>query len=281
MRLTGAQSPRWLDTRIDERFAATRAYLGLQNAAEMGQLAVRASRAFIPPFDWWREAVAQYSTHARRIITPLALSISAYMIGYAVFMFGGVTSALGVGERLHGALYIALYREIAVWLTTMVFAGVAGSAVAADIGARKTREELDALSVLGVDLMRSLVIPRVIAMIVLAPTMGYVAILAGNVAVHLTAPGLVDYPPRVGLDSILSNIYITDILAYTVKLALVGFFVGIVSCQKGLASRGGSEGVGRAVNQAVVLSFFGIWVINSLFNLAYLSLFPETGVLKG
>jgi phospholipid/cholesterol/gamma-HCH transport system permease protein len=61
----------------------------------------------------------------------------------------------------------------------------------------------------------------------------------------------------------------------------MGFFIGIVACQRGLATKGGAEGVGLAVTQTVVVSFFGIWAFNSVYNIGFLTLFPNLLVLKG
>jgi len=265
-----------------EQYTSSRVFESIGSASEMGRVAVAGVKgAFSNPHTWMPEAIELYSRYAKRMLIPMIVSVAGYIIGYAVFFFGGVTAAVGVGERFGGALYIGTIRELGVWITTMVFAGVAGSAVAADLGARKIREELDAMSVLGVDLMKSLVVPRIVAMTVLAPTMGFIAIFVGNLCTQLVGPSLIDYPFDIGLYSILSNIYASDLIAFTIKLTVVGFFVAVISCQKGLTCKGGAEGVGRAVHQTVVLSFVGIWAINSLFNLAYLTLFPETAILKG
>ena len=66
-----------------------------------------------------------------------------------------------------------------------------------------------------------------------------------------------------------------------IKHTILGFFVGIVACQKGLSARGGAEGVGRVVTQTVVITFFGIWLINSLFNTGYLTIVPDAIGIRG
>jgi phospholipid/cholesterol/gamma-HCH transport system permease protein len=71
------------------------------------------------------------------------------------------------------------------------------------------------------------------------------------------------------------------VLAFIVRLELVGLFVGLVATYKGLSAGGGAEGVGRAVNQAVLIMFVGVWIINALANTAYLALFPEVTALRG
>jgi phospholipid/cholesterol/gamma-HCH transport system permease protein len=66
-----------------------------------------------------------------------------------------------------------------------------------------------------------------------------------------------------------------------VKNVVLGFFVGVVACHKGLTCKAGAEGVGRAVNQTVVITFFGIWLFNSVFNLGYLTVFPDAAQFRG
>lgn len=257
-------------------------YSGVKSAGEMGAFFLTTVRAAAtPPYPWVRDAIVQFSLYARRTVLPLTLAMAGYTIGYAVFFFGTFVDALGATDRQPAVLYTAFVREIAVWISTMIFAGVAGSAVCADLGARKIREELDALSVLGVDRVRSLVVPRVVAITALAPLIGLIGLFAALLVNYLTAPSVIGFSPAVFRDGVEHAIIPADLFAFLLKLLIVGLFVGVVACYKGLASRGGAEGVGRAVNQTVVISFFGIWLINSLFNLAYLTLFPDSTVLRG
>lgn len=253
------------------------------SAGEMGSLAWRTAREIPKPgAPWWRDAIVQLSIIARRGAIPLTVSLVAYTVGYAVFFFGGVVQALGVSERLGAAVTVAAYRETSVWITTMVLGGIAGSAIAADLGARKIREELDALTVLGVDQVRALVVPRVIAMTVAFPVLGFLIGIVGFIATPgFFAPGMLDFPSEVYVHNAVHAVYLSDIWAFALKMTLLGVFVGVVSCHKGLTSKGGAEGVGQAVNETVVISFFGMWLINSLFTLAYLTSFPDTAVLRG
>jgi len=266
----------------EERFAGTRMYERLASAGEMGRLTVRSARQLtIRPNEFAGKAVEAYSVSARRMIIPLIISMVAFSIAYPIFFYGGLVSALGVSERLTSAVYIATAREIGVWITTMVLAGVAGSAIAADLASRKIREELDALSVLGVNVTRQLVVPRVLALVVLCPTMGFIALFFENLTTVLVAPQQLDYPLDIAMFDMVSSIYSYDLIAYTIKLTIYGAFVAIVACQKGLGAKGGSEGVGRAVNETVVIAFFGSWLLNSLYNLAYLTLFPQVSIFHG
>jgi phospholipid/cholesterol/gamma-HCH transport system permease protein len=256
---------------------------GLQTAGELGRLAVRAVRlTFTPPLPWWRDAVVEFSLALRRCTPPLVLAMITFAIGIAVLFVGRIVETLGTSDRLAGGLTIGFMREPAVWVTAMVFAGVAGSAMTADIGARRIREELEALSVLGVDTTRALVVPRIVAMTLVAPVLGLITFLTSQVVDLLLIPIFypsVSFGPQ--LDTMKDFLYTVDVLALLVKLPLCGFAVGLISCAKGLSTKGGAEGVGTAVNQAVVLMFGTLWVINGLVNGAYLALFPSVQQLRG
>jgi phospholipid/cholesterol/gamma-HCH transport system permease protein len=249
----------------------------------MGSLAVTTvRRAARPPFTWIPEAIVELSTSVRRCIIPLAVSHTVYLIGYGIILIGAVLGNIGVIDRQPGAILLIWDREIATWITAMIFAGVVGSAVSADIGARKIREELDALDVLGVRRLDTLVVPRVMAMTVAAPVLALISLAIVLIVNFFVGPVALGYSHGIYVDNLIANIQPLDILLTTVvKNLFIGFFVGVVACHKGLTCKSGAEGVGRAVNQTVVLTFFGIWMFNSLFNLAYVTVFPDAALLRG
>lgn len=204
------------------------------SAGHMGRLAGLTGRTVLhPPYPWLREATVQLSTVVRRCLVPLVISQVAYGVGYGVFLFGGILDALGATERQGGGYFIAQIREISAWITMMVFAGVAGSAVTSDLGARKVREELDALDVLAINPIRLLVVPRIVAMTVAVPLLGLVSLLLTTSLLGVVAPAQLQYPSSVYLYSVEHAVLGVDVFAFTLKLALVGFFVGVVSCSKG------------------------------------------------
>ena len=83
------------------------------------------------------------------------------------------------------------------------------------------------------------------------------------------------------IESLSLAIYPVDLIAFFVKFALVGVVVGVVSSYKGLTTGGGAEGVGRAVNSTVVITFFTLWALSVVFNTGYLSLFPDVTTQRG
>lgn len=267
---------------VDEILANAPGYRQLETVDDMAGQFVRCWRAAIkPPYPWWRDCVVEVSLAVRRCIIPMTLGMLAFVFGVAVAFVGGIIDLLGTEDRIPGATFLGFIREPAMWVTVMIYAGVAGSAMTADLAARKLRQELDALSVLGVDTIRTLVVPRIVAMAIAAPVLGGLALLISQIADFIVYPLYFDINSAVFFDSFSQFLLSVDVLALMLRLLVVGLFVGLVATYKGLSAGGGAEGVGRAVNQAVLIMFIGVWVINSLANTAYLALFPDVTTLRG
>jgi phospholipid/cholesterol/gamma-HCH transport system permease protein len=254
-------------------------YESLESAGGMSKLGLRAAALAVrPPFSWWRESLVQSSLIMRRCVPPLAVCLGVFMFGFGFFVLGDITKVLGVSAREPGAVIIGFLREASIWVSGMVIAGVAGSAIASDLGSRKIREELDALAVLGVDQVRSLVVPRVLATTFTGPILG----LLGMLAVEIVNIALIPYQYGVArpleIAATQGSLLSLDIYGALIRYIIIGFFVGTVACYKGLHSSGGTEGVGKAVNQTIVICFFGVFLLDAFFNLAYLSLFPASQV---
>ena len=174
---------------------------------------------------------------------------------------------------------LASIREFAPNVTAIILAGVGGTAITADLGARKIREELDALQVLGVDPIKNLVVPRFLALMIVTGLFNVFAIcfgLAGGIVATLAF----DAPLGPFFATLLNNASVTDLWGSVVKTALFGAIIAIVSCYKGMTASGGAEGVGRAVNQGVVIEFLGIFAFNYVFTQTLLATHPEISVIK-
>jgi phospholipid/cholesterol/gamma-HCH transport system permease protein len=115
-----------------------------------------------------------------------------------------------------------------------------------------------------------------------APVLAAYSLLLVLIANLLIAPHQLGFTWGVYFGDLQRTIFTPDLL-FTVFLKnfLMGIFVGIVACHKGLTCKLGSEGVGRAVNQTIVIAFVGIWMFNAFYNLAYLTAFPSASVFHG
>lgn len=278
-------SPRPLSSRprLSEQFLGSRAYESIQSAAGMGSLGVRAIRmGLTPPFSWFRASVDLSATWIKRSIIPQSIAHAVYLTGFGIVLFGHVFGAIGVVDREPGAMYLIWGRELGTSITEMIFAGLVGAAITADLGARRVREELDALSVLGLDNVRSLVVPRVMATGLVAPILATFSLLWVIVVNLLIAPHELGFTWGEYFADVQRTIFAPDLLfTMFLKNFFIGIFVGIVACHKGLTCKLGSEGVGRAVNQTIVIAFVGIWMFNAFWNLAYLTAFPGASIFRG
>jgi phospholipid/cholesterol/gamma-HCH transport system permease protein len=174
---------------------------------------------------------------------------------------------------------IEVVREIGPLITAIVVAGVGGTAITADLGARKVREELDALQVLGVDPVKNLVVPRFLSLMLVAGLFNMFAILFGLFGGMLAE---VEYGGLLGpfWTNLFDNANVTDLWGSALKTTLFGAIIAIVCSYKGMAASGGAEGVGRAVNQAVVISFLVFGAFNYVFTQTLLATHPQILVLK-
>lgn len=231
--------------------------------------------AVTPPYIWRADFIDECWLIVRRGVLPVLITVGAFSYAVAGLTGGSIVSALGAPDRLGGFFVMATLRELGPWVTAMTVAGVAGAAVCADIGARKVRQELDAMSVMGLDLTRSIVVPRFLALGIMTPLMTMLA-MGVSVISGLVAAVVNWGSPLAGFThTFTSNLSMVDVLGTVLKTGCFGFIIAIVSCYKGMQAKGGPEGVGRAVNQAVVITFTAIWAFNFMFTATMLAAFPE------
>ena len=120
--------------------------------------------ALRPPYPYGGEFVSQFLFALKLCWFPLLVSTIAFGYGAPGLQAANFLVLFGALDRLGGFFVLASIREFAPFVTAIIVAGVAGTAITADLGARKIREELDALQVLGVDPVKNLVVPRFLAL---------------------------------------------------------------------------------------------------------------------
>jgi phospholipid/cholesterol/gamma-HCH transport system permease protein len=207
--------------------------------------------------------------------------VSTVVLGYGApgLEGGNFLRLFGALDRLGGAFVIASIREFAPFVTAVVLAGVGGASITADLGARKIREELDALEVLGVDPIKNLVVPRFLALTLMTGLFDVFAaifgIVGGALATLVLHGSLAPF-----FATLLKNATVVDLAGSLIKTSCFGAIIAIVCCYKGMTASGGAEGVGRAVNQAVVIAFLAIFAFNALFTQLLLATNPSLSVLK-
>jgi len=226
-----------------------------------------------PPYPYGPEFVGQFMFALRLCWFPLLISTIAFGYEAPGLQAANFLVLFGALDRLGGFFVLASIREFAPFVDAIVLAGVAGTAITADLGARKIREELDALEVLGV-------VPRFLALMLVTGLFDIYALLFGVFGGVLAT--LVNNAPLGPFwATFFDNASTTDLWGSVVKTTLFGAIIAIVCCYKGMTASGGAEGVGRAVNQAVVIAFLGIFAFNYVFTQVLLATHPQlTTIVK-
>jgi phospholipid/cholesterol/gamma-HCH transport system permease protein len=259
--------------------AVVRGLLPVKNAfEEVGVMMILTVKTLIsavkPPYPYGEELVWQLLFVLKLSWFPLLVSTFALNLGAPGLQAAGVLSLFGALDRLGGFFVVIAIRWIAPLVTAVVVSGVAGTAITADLGARKIREELDALQVLGVDPVKNLVVPRFLALMVITGLLDIFAIVMGLFA-GIAAELLYHQPLGGFFATLFTNATITDLWSSVMMCTMFGAIVAIVCSYKGMSASGGAAGVGRAVNQAVVIAILGVFSFNYVFTQTLLATHPE------
>jgi phospholipid/cholesterol/gamma-HCH transport system permease protein len=223
---------------------------------------------FKRPFQY-REWIQQCWFFASVTILPTALVAIPFGAVIAL-QLGSLTQQIGAQSFTGAASALAIVQQASPLITALLVAGAGGSAVCADIGARKIREEIDAMEVLGVNPIQRRVLAAMVVSVLLNGLVSVVGVLGGyffNVVLQGGTPGA--YLASFNALAQLPDLWISEI-----KAVLYGFVAGVVAAFRGLNPAGGPKGVGDAVNQAVVITFLLLFLINVVLTAIYLQVIP-------
>jgi phospholipid/cholesterol/gamma-HCH transport system permease protein len=264
--------------------ALTRGLLPVKNAFEqVGVMMILTVKTLVSavraPYPYGEELVWQLLFVLKLSWFPLLVSTFALNLGAPGLQAAGVLSLFGALDRLGGFFVVIAIRWIAPLVTAVVVAGVAGTAITADLGARKIREELDALQVLGVDPVKNLVVPRFLALMVITALLDIFAIVMGLFA-GIAAELLYHQPLGGFFATLFTNATITDLWSSVMMCTMFGAIVAIVCSYKGMSASGGAAGVGRAVNQAVVISLVAVFFFQFVVSSILLATNPELQAVR-
>jgi phospholipid/cholesterol/gamma-HCH transport system permease protein len=232
-----------------------------------------------PPFNWGPEFASQFVFGMRVAWFPMIVASLAFTYGPAGIQAASFLKLVGSLDRLGGLFALIVIREFAPLVCAIVMAGVVGTAICADLGARRIREELDALMVLGIDPVRSIVVPRFVALVALTFLFNIYALLFGTFGGMLVTISNSE-PLGPFFATYFTNATTVEFAASLMKTGVFGAVIAIVACYKGLTAKGGSEGVGRAVNQSIVITFLMIGATNYVFTQFVLAIHPELSQVR-
>ena len=191
---------------------------------------------------------------------------------------GSLTGQLGAQSFAGATAVLAVVREAAPIAAALIIAGAAGSAICSDLGARKIREEIDAMEVLGVDPIARLIVPRVLATMFVAFMIIGIVIGAGIGGAYFFTVIIQGGSAGAFLSSFTALASINDLYIAIVKAVLFGGMAAIVGAYKGLNAGGGPSGVGRAVNETVIVAFMLLFFMNAVITAIYFQVVPPAGI---
>ena len=182
--------------------------------------------------------------------------------------------------RIGGFMVLANVREFAPVATGLMVAAVCGTAITADLGARKVREELEALSVIGLSNILFIVVPRFLAMAFMTALYNVPMIAFTCLSGYLASIALVGVNSGAFISTFFTQGTLQDLYGGEIKCIVFGMLVATICCYKGITARGGAEGVARAVHQGVVACFVSIQIFEYLYTPTVLALFHTNNVLR-
>jgi phospholipid/cholesterol/gamma-HCH transport system permease protein len=223
---------------------------------------------------YWREFVSRSWFLANTTVLPVIL-VSAPLGMAIVMQVGGLSSQLGADSYVGAVGAIGVLREAAPIVTALLLAGVGGASVCAELGARTIREELDALEVMGINPLRRIVAPLMLASLVVSLFLNVLVILVSITAgfyfdVLALGGGSGSFWGSFGLFASLQ-----DLITSEFKAAAFGLTAGVIAAYNGMSARKGPAAVGEAVNRSVVVSGVALFALNLIITQVAFALMPE------
>lgn len=199
------------------------------------------------------------------LINFLVGAIVAQQGIYQLKRFGAVTYTVDL-------IGVLVLRELGVLLTSIMIAGRSGSAITAEIGSMKMREEIDALQVMGLRSMDVLIVPRLLALIVSLPILTFIADLSGIFGGLIAGWVYAGITPSAFGHLLQRAIDVEELSVGLIKAPFMALIIGLIAAVEGLNVQGSAESLGRQVTASVVKSIFMVIVVDGLFAMFFVSI---------
>ncbi len=198
------------------------------------------------------------------------IALISFLIGLVIAYQGAIQlRQFGAEIFVVDMVAISILRELAILLTAIVVAGRSGSAFTAQIGSMKINEEVDAMRTLGLDPMHVLVIPRLIALMIVLPLLGFVADVMGLVGGGVMSMIELGISPAQFIDRLGSSFAPWSLGTGLVKAPVFAAIIALTSCYMGMKVTGSSESLGKLTTRSVVHAIFAVIVADALFSVFF------------
>lgn len=204
---------------------------------------------------------------------PIVAMTSLFIGAVVAFIGADLLAQVGFNVFAVELVAISVLREFAVVIAAVLLAGRSASSFAAEIGAMKMNQEVDAMRVMGVDPFQALVIPRLAALVMMLPLLTFIAMLAGLFGGFLVAWHELSLGPTFFVQRMLNISSIGNhLLVGLVKAPVFAVVVAAIGCRQGMSVSGDVESLGRRVTAAVVQAIFAIILLDAVFALIFLEI---------
>ncbi|MCW2829963.1 MAG: transporter permease [Aeromicrobium sp.] len=188
------------------------------------------------------------------------------------FFIGQLLEEIGATDFAGAGAGLAIIAELGPFVSVLVVAGAGATAICADLGSRKIREELDAMQTLGIDPVQRLIAPRVLAFMVVSLGLFGIVCVVGLIGTYIFSVTIQGASPGLFVANLTLVTGLGDFIASLIKTAVFGVAAALVACYLGVNAKGGPKGVGEAVNQTVVFTLMVLMVLNSLITTIFLQI---------
>jgi phospholipid/cholesterol/gamma-HCH transport system permease protein len=185
--------------------------------------------------------------------------------GFAL-AFAHELSHFGAKDYLGRIMAVAITRELGPVLTGLMVAARVASGITAEIGAMRSSHQLDAMTAFGIDPIRKIAVPRLIALVMMLPALTVICDAIALLGAWVVAIFLAHVSSTLYWTTVSERLIFGNILVGQLKPVLFGFIIAFISCYKGFTAEGGTKGVGRATTNSVVLASIAILVANFFFT---------------
>jgi phospholipid/cholesterol/gamma-HCH transport system permease protein len=216
---------------------------------------------FVAPF------VGKFPRASHVFALTVEFGVGAIPIVTMVCFFVGLVIAIqsayqlvqiGAGTFVADIIGVSIVREIGPLLSAIVMAGRSGAAITASLGTMKVSEEIEALQVMGINPIRYLIGPRLLAMLIMLPAITVFCEVVGIYGGYLFGHLSLHIPTDMYIKKTLNALELKDFYTGMIKSGVFALLVGTIACYCGFSVRGGAEGVGRATTMSVVASIVAI-----------------------
>jgi phospholipid/cholesterol/gamma-HCH transport system permease protein len=237
--------------------------------AFVGDLVASAGAAFrMPRTVQWAD-VGRLMERAGIDGVPIVLLINFLIGAILALQSAPLLEQYGANIFVADLVGFAVVRELGPLMTAIIVCGRSGAAYAAELGTMKVSEEIDALRTLGMEPQRFLVIPRMIALVLMVPILTLLGDVVALFGGALMAAASLDVTPVMYWGEMAKVIDLWDVFGGLIKAAVFAAAITFISCQRGLATRGGAAGVGSSTTSAVVTVLFSLVALDAVFTVVF------------